>query len=199
MLHNKTSVLRMNQACLSLPLRGSSSLSRLSSPTMCCGLICSVRHKRGSVIKLQLQNEHVNLIYTTYQHCAWQKLLLSHATLSNSLSIVYFYHINPQRNAIHWETNAFLHWEGMFSAHSYNWCIVIAVAYDWLFKGHPKHMHSTKNKHPTSCQSDHKKLIPSQCHTQICWDTFRLAISKGVRIPTGDKVCETISATKRQA
>lgn len=33
------------QVSSSSPLRGSSSLSRLSSPTMCCGLIFSVRHK----------------------------------------------------------------------------------------------------------------------------------------------------------
>lgn len=46
----------VNHACLSLPLRGSSSLSMLSSPTMCCGLICSVRHRTGSVIKLQRQS-----------------------------------------------------------------------------------------------------------------------------------------------
>lgn len=53
----------MNSASLSLPLCGSSSLSRLSSLMMCCGLICSVGHR-------QVQSSSSNFKISTFTSLA---------------------------------------------------------------------------------------------------------------------------------
>lgn len=79
----------MNCAFLSSPLRGSSSLSRLSTPTMCWGLICSVRHKTASLIRLQLQTRFLFLVIPNIDTVSVRMVLFSYVTLSNSLSIVF--------------------------------------------------------------------------------------------------------------
>lgn len=140
---------------LSLPLRGSSSLSRLSSPTMCCGLICSVKHNTGSVIRLQLTNKHVHHIYSTYQHQTSHNVLFSNVTLSNVMVYCLFFpQASPRRNAITWKTNAFLNWAEMLRAHLSLVCMCP--------KGHPQTLIQPKQT-LMSCWSFDRKFTPSFC------------------------------------
>ena len=107
---------RVNHAYPRSPLRGSSSLSRLSSPTMCCGLICSVRHNAASLIRLPFKKARILNPFINAGTQCFVKLC----------DIIEFaaYCLSSRAMQCNWQTNAFFNWVEMFSELSDNQSIV---------------------------------------------------------------------------